>query len=512
MTELLVGVDLGTTGTKTAVYDPDGKPLAEANAEVPLRWQGPGRVDQDPDDFYRSTVSTISRCLERGGVDAGQVVALGITGQMAGVLGLGAEWKPSTPYDSWLDLRCSGDVDWLERELGDDLLDKTGCPPMVDHAPKMRWWRRERPEVFAATEKWIMPGGYVAGKMAGLEPGDAFIDATYLHFTGLAEARAGAWSGDLAGAIGIPTDKLPKIVEPSAVIGRVSGEAAADCGLVQGTPIAAGLGDTAAGALGAGLVRPGQLLDVAGTAAVLAASTDEFRPDVSSRTLIAMRGAIPGQWIPLSYLSGGSLLGWLGEALALAGEEVYEPDFDELTAEASEVRAGAEGLLFVPHLDGRLLPNDPAMRGAWVGLNRHHKRPHLVRAVLEGVAYEYANYLQILLNLYPGLTFDETRVIGGGAHSDTWNGIKASVLGVPYVRLNREEFSCWGAALVAGHAVGLFDDLAGAAERSTLMRDHFEPASEDHAAYRPMAQLYRDLLASLASPSHRLVRLASEML
>jgi xylulokinase len=489
MTELLVGVDLGTTGTKTAVYDPDGKPLAEANAEVPLRWQGPGRVDQDPDDFYRSAVSTISRCLERGGVEAGQVVALGITGQMAGVLGLGADWKPSTPYDSWLDLRCSEDVDWLERELGDDLLEKTGCPPMVDHAPKMRWWRRERPEVFGATEKWVMPSGYVAGKIAGLEPGDAFIDSTYLHFTGLAEARGGAWSSELAEAIGIPTDRLPRIIEPSTVIGRVSEEAAADCGLREGTPIAAGLGDTAAGALGAGLVRSGQLLDVAGTAAVLAASTDEFRPDVRERTLIAMRGAIPGQWIPLSFLSGGSLLGWLREALAPSGE----------------------GLLFVPHLDGRLLPNDPAMRGAWVGLHRHQKRPHLVRAVLEGVAYEYANYLQVLLKLYPDLSFDETRVIGGGAHSDTWNGIKASVLGVPYVRLDREEFSCWGAALVAGHAVGLFDDLAGAAERSTLARDRFEPVPEDHAAYRPMAQLYRDLLAALAGPSHRLVRLASEM-
>ena len=511
MTELLVGVDLGTTGTKTAVYDPDGKPLAEANAEVPLRWQGPGRVDQDPDDFYRSTVSTISRCLERAGVDAEQVVALGITGQMAGVLGLGADWKPSTPYDSWLDLRCSEDVDWLERELGDDLVEKTGCPPMVDQAPKMRWWRRERPEAFAATEKWIMPGGYVAGKIAGLEPGDAFIDSTYLHFTGLAEARGGVWSGELAEEIGIPTDKLPGIVESSTVIGHVSAEAAADCGLVRGTPVAAGLGDTAAGALGAGLVRSGQLLDVAGTAAVLAASTDEFRPDVQERTLIAMRGAIPGQWIPLSYLSGGSLLGWLREALAPAGEEAYGPDFDELTAEAREVRAGAEGLLFVPHLDGRLLPNDPAMRGAWVGLHRHQRRPHLVRAVLEGVAYEYANYLQVLLRLYPGLRFDETRVIGGGAHSDTWNGIKASVLGVPYVRLDREEFSCWGAALVAGHAVGLFEDLAGAAERSTLARDRFEPDPEDHAAYRPLAQLYRDLLSALAGPSHRLVRLASEM-
>jgi xylulokinase len=511
MTELLIGVDLGTTGTKTAVYDSEGRPLAETNAEVPLRWQGPGRVDQDPDDFYRSTLSTISRCLERGGVNAEQVVALGITGQMAGVLGLGADWKPSTPYDSWLDLRCSEDVDWLEHELGDAFVEKTGCPPMVDHAPKMRWWRRERPEAFAATEKWIMPGGYVSGKIAGLEPGDAFIDSTYLHFTGLAEAHGGEWSGEFADAIGIPTEKLPRIVEPSTVIGRVSAEAAADCGLVEGTPVAAGLGDTAAGALGAGLVRSGQLLDVAGTAAVLAASTDEFRPDVQERTLIAMRGAIPGQWIPLSYLSGGALLGWLREALAPAGEEAYEPDFDELTAEAREVRAGAEGLLFVPHLDGRLLPNDPAMRGAWVGLHRHQRRPHLVRAVLEGVAYEYANYLQVLLALYPGLSFDEARVIGGGAHSDTWNGIKASVLGVPYIRLDREEFSCWGAALVAGHAVGLFDDLAGAAESSTPERDRFEPDPEDHASYQPLAQLYRDLLAALAGPSHRLVRLASEM-
>ena len=155
-----------------------------------------------------------NRVLEQGGVDAEQVVALGITGQMAGVLGLGADWNPSTPYDSWLDLRCSEDVDWLERELGDDFVEKTGCPPMIDHAPKMRWWRREHPEVFAATEKWVMPSGYVAGKIAGLQPGDAFIDSTYLHFTGLAEARGGAWSGELAEAIGIPTDKLPKIFEP----------------------------------------------------------------------------------------------------------------------------------------------------------------------------------------------------------------------------------------------------------------------------------------------------------
>jgi xylulokinase len=510
MTDLLVGVDLGTTGTKTAVYRSDGTPLAEANAGVPLHWHGPGKVDQDPDDFYRSAVDTISRCLQQGGVYADRVAALGVTGQMAGVLGLGAGWRPSTPYDSWLDLRCSGDVGWLAREIGDELVEKTGCPPMIDHAPKMRWWHREHPDTFSATEKWIMPGGYVAGRIAGLDSGDAFIDSTYLHFTGLAEAREGAWSNELAGALGVPTDRLPRIVEPSTVIGRVTRQAAADCGLREGTPVAAGLGDTAAGALGAGFVRPGQLLDVAGTAAVLAASTEEFRPDVRERTLIFMRGAVPGQWIPLAFLSGGSLLGWFGETLASPGDGTSEPDFAELTAGIEEVRAGAEGLLFVPHLDGRLLPSDPAMRGAWVGLHRHHRRPHLVRAVLEGVAYEYAGYLRVLLELFPALSLDEARVIGGGARSEAWNGIKASVLDVPYVRLDREEFSCWGAALVAGHAVGLFDDLASAAERSTAVKDRVGPDPEDHAAYRPMVELYRDSVAALAGPSHRLARLVSE--
>jgi xylulokinase len=507
VTELLIGVDLGTTGTKTAIYDVGGKPLVSATAGVPLSWHGPGVVNQDPDDFYRSAVGTISRCLKESGVDPGRVAAVGIDGQMAGILGIGAGWRPSTPYDSWLDLRCSEDVGWLERELGDELVEKTGCPAMVDHAPKIRWWRRACPDAFAATGKWVLPGGYVAGKLAGLRTEDAFVDRTYLHFTGLAEAGEGAWSEELAEAVGVPVERLPRIVEPSTVIGRVSREAAADSGLLEGTPVAAGLGDTAAGALGAGLVRPGQLLDVAGTAAVLAASTEEFRPDVRERTLILMRGALEGQWIPLAFLSGGSLLGWFREAFA-AGDAPM-PRLDELAAEAEGAPPGADGLLFVPHLDGRILPSAPDMRGAWVGLHRHHKRAHLVRTILEGVAYEYAGYLRVLLGLYPELDLGEARVVGGGARSDAWNSIKASVLGVPYARLDREEFSCWGAALVAGHAVGFFDDLSAAAEGSTAVKDRFEPDPEKHAAYAPMSGAYRELVSVLAGPSRRLVRLAS---
>ena len=500
MADLLVGIDLGTTGTRSAIYTAAGESLAEATAATPLRWHRPGEVDQDPDDFYRTAVDTISCCLQQAGVKPEQVAAVGIAGQMAGVLGVDDEWRPCMPYDSWLDLRCAPEVDFLERGLGGELVERTGCPAMVNHAPKMRWWRREHPAVFARTAKFLMPSAYVAGKMAGLSAPEAFIDRTYLHFTGLADARSGSWSSVLLQAIGVPAEKLPKIVEPTSVIGMLSRQAAYDCGLQAGIPIAAGLGDTAAGALGAGIVRPNQLLDTAGTAAVFAASTRNFRPDREHRTLIVMHGAIADQWISLAYLSGGSLLGWFQGVVATGNTSTEEPDLDAVTDGLEKIPPGSNGLLFVPHLDGRILPSAPTMRGAWVGLNRRHGRGHLVRAILESVAYEYAGYLRVLLELHPELRPDETRVIGGGARNAIWNKIKASVLGVPYVRLDRSEFACWGAALVAGRAAGLFDDLAHAAADSSHVRESYQCVPEEHALYRRMTDHYQATLDALAGP------------
>jgi xylulokinase len=492
MSELLVGVDLGTTGTKAALYSPDGEALAETTAETPLRWHGPGVVDQDPEDFYAAAVRAIRECVERTG--SAEVAAIGVTGQMAGVLGIDGEWRPATPYDSWLDLRCTPDVEALDAALGARLIELCGCPAMVNHGPKMRWWRREHPQVFESVAKFVVPSGYVAGRLAGLGAGDAFMDHSYLHFTGVADARAVDWSEELADAVGVPIGKLPRVVEPTARVGSLTAEAARESGLAEGTPIAAGLGDTAAGALGAGVVEPGQLLDVAGTAAVLSASGAEFVPDVEHRTLIVMHGAVEGQWVSLAYLSAGDLLAWVGETLW----EGDAPGFDELAEVARSAPAGSEGLIFVPHVDGRLLPSRPQMRGAWTGLTRHHTRAHLVRSVLEGVAYEYAEYLRVLRELHPELDLREVRVVGGGARSDTWNAIKASVLGVPYARPARGEFSCWGAALVAGRAVGVFDDLAEAAGRATAVERRFEPDPEDHEVLARQAERYARLLEALA--------------
>jgi xylulokinase len=268
------------------------------------------------------------------------------------------------------------------------------------------------------------------------------------------------------------------------MVGHLSAVAARDCGLPPGTPVAAGLGDTAAGALGAGIVAPGQLLDTAGTASVLALSTTAFRPDLSG-TLVQMRGAVPGQWLALAYLAGGDLLRWLPEVLGAACLE-------DLIKEASG-RGGAR-LLFVPHLGGRILPAAPAARGAWVGLDLSQTRGDLARAVLESVAFEYAGFLDVARRLFPDVAPSDVRVIGGGGDDALWNEIKASVLHRPYVRLGRESFSCWGAALVAAAAAGAVDDLAALALSSTAEVDRALPDPDLEALY---ARRRRDYTATV---------------
>jgi xylulokinase len=506
---MLVGVDLGTTGTRAALYADDGTVLAERTAPTPLRWSGPGRVEQDPEEFYGAVTTAIAGCLSAAGVAAGDVAALAVSGQMAGTLGVGADLEPTTPYDSWLDTRCSEQVERLERELGDELVSTGGCPPMVNHAPKILWWQEHEPATFARTVAWIPPGSYVAARLAGLGGAEAFVDTTYLHFVGFADQRAGTWSERLTGAVGLPLARLPRIVPPTEVIGGLTRAAAADCGLRPGTPVAAGLGDTAAGTLGAGVVRPGQLLDIAGTAAVLAASVADFRPDVAERTLITMRGAVHGQWISLAYLSGGALVGWL--AGLLLGDEYVERDaggdavataegLERLAAAAASVPAGSESLLFLPYLDGRVLPSAPAMRGTWLGLHRRHGRAHLARAVLEGVALEYLRYLRVLTHLHPDVRLTEARVAGGGARSAVWNQLKASALGVPYARLGREELSCWGSALVAGAAVGVVEDLAAAAEAGAPQTASWAPEPADRAVYERLQRAQREFAGALEAP------------
>jgi xylulokinase len=503
-TKYLVGVDLGTSSTKAALYDTGGSLVAEASLEVPLYYPRPGVVAQENDDFYRTAAQTVNRCIQSSGIDPRDVAAIAFDSQMAGVGSVDEDYRPATRFDSWLDMRCQPYIEWMDRQAGDLVTRLTGCPPTCDHGPKMLWWKNERPEEYHRIAKFVMPSAIVAGAVAGLKGDQAFIDHTFIHFSGFSDAQQGAWSKELCDLFGMDMEKLPRIVAPWEVIGEVTEKAAADFGLAPGTPVAAGAGDTAANALGAGITRPGMLFDVAGTASVLAGCTDAYVADVRQRALLTMRSVIPGLWHPLAYIGGGGLaLRWFRDQFytVLNGQpQVLEGDlYDEMVAWAGQAPAGADGLFFSPHLGGRICPAGPSMRGAWVGFSWGHTQAHFFRAILESVAYEYAYYLGILRDLLPDLRLIEARVIGGGARSALWNQIKADVLGVPFQRLQGSEFGTWGCALIAGKAAGLFDDLAQQAEAAAgASGDEARPNPANQAIYAPLVARYVQLQQHLS--------------
>ena len=383
--EYLIGVDLGTSGTKAALYHSDGRLVAEASLEVPLYYPRPGVVEQENEDFYRTAAQVVQRCIQQSGLDPRQVAGIAFDLQMAGIGSIDAEYRPATRFDSWLDMRCQPYIEWMEREAGDRVTQLTGCPPTCDHGPKMLWWKNERPEEYARVVKFLMPAAYVAGRMAGLSGDQAFIDYTFIHFSGFADAQNATWSAELCQTFGLDPDKLPRIVAPWEMIGEVTEAAAAkDFGLAPG-PHCRWRGDTAAGALGAGIVRPGMVFDVAGTAAVLAGCTDRFVADVKHRALLTMHSVIPGLWNPLAYIAGGGLaLRWFrdqfyntrrGQPLP-AESDLYE----EMTDWRPTITPGADGLFFSPHLGGRICPSEPgdarSMGGLFLG---PHPGPFLSR-------------------------------------------------------------------------------------------------------------------------------------
>lgn len=504
----LIGVDIGTTGTKAALYDTEGMLLAEAYRESSLHFPCPGWVEQDPKDFYKSACDTIREVADQSCIDKKQIAAIGFDGQMAGILGIDENWHPVTHYDSWLDMRCKKYVEYIRKSHEEKVILLSGLPSTVAHCAKILWWQHEMPDIYAKIKKFIQPAAYVAGKLAGLRGSDAFIDHTYLHFTGLYDAGTTQWSQALCNDFDIPIEKLPRIMEPWNIIGTITGKASADCGLPAGIPIAAGMGDQAAGFLGAGLVEPGMVVDVAGTASVFACCVDAFRPDIRHKTLLFPKAASKGLWFPHAYIAGGGLcLRWFRDGFIKPDPTDASSVYQRLDEVASGVPAGSDAMFFIPHLGGRGYPNDSTARGVFAGFSWNNERKHFYRAMLESIAYEYQYYLSIEKELFPEVAFREVRVIGGGAKSRLFNQIKADVLGIPYVTMEREEVACLGGAINAGHAVGIYADMEAAARTFTTIRERIEPDMKMHEFYRPYVQLYREMFGILAPFYQKLAEL-----
>ena len=492
----LIAVDIGTQGTKAALFDKELQLLATAFEASRLISPKPGVVWQEPLEMLDACCRTIRELLDKTGVHPGDIAAIGLDGQMAGIMGIDEAGDASTCYDSWLDMRCGPFMDEMNEKAGKRIIELSGGPATYVHGPKILWWKAMQPEAYRKTAKFVLPHAYIVGKMCGLHAGQAYFDYTHLHFSCLSDNKNKAWSAELLETFGIDPYKMPRIVSPFEVVGTLSDEFAGRCGLTGGIPMVAGCGDTAASTFGSGMFEPGMALDIAGTASVLCSVVDQFNPDTEHKTLTMMRSPVDGLFLPLAYVNGGGqCIRWFRDMLSLKEKASY----DELQAEAQQVGSGSEGLIFIPHFSGRVLPNNPHLKGSFIGLDFRHTRGHLYRAILESIAYEYDYYLSVLKKLYPGTAFRTLLSLGGGANSSLFSQIKADVLGLDVLTLKLGETALIGSAVIAGIGVGLLNDYAGPIKQAIQPGASYLCDAARHMAYGPYAGAYLEAMESLSA-------------
>jgi xylulokinase len=469
-----IGLDVGTSGVKALAVSETGEVLASAEEQYPLSTPRPGWAEQDPEDWWSAT----QRALER--LDASDVAGIGLSGQMHGLVALDADEQVIRPAILWNDGRTAAECAEIEERVGfERLVALTGNRALTGFtAPKLLWLRKHEPEHYARIAHVLLPKDYVRLRLCG----ERAIDVADASGTLLFDVAGRRWSDEVVDALELDRAWLPRALESAEVSGHTP----------DGVPVAAGAGDQAAGALGVGVVRPGPLSVVLGTSGVVFTALDAYAHDAQAR-VHAFCHAVPDTWHAMGVmLSAAGSLRWLRD-VAAAGT-----GFGELVAEADAWGPGAEGLTFLPYLAGERTPHaDPDARGAFTGLSLRHDRGALVRAVLEGVAFGLRDSLDLVNEL--GADAQLGRVSGGGARSETWLRIVASVLELPLERVAVEEGAAYGAALLGGIAGGVWGDHAEAVAACVRPRGTIEPVAEWIEPYREVREVFRALYPALKS-------------
>jgi xylulokinase len=485
----LIGVDVGTSGTRALAVTTDGELVAEANRPHELLTPRPGWSEQDPGEWWDAAQAALAEVAAA----AEDVVGLGLTGQMHGSVFLDAAGEVIRPALLWNDQRTAAECAEITERVGAErLLEIAGNPALTGfQAPKVLWLARHEPDAYARVASVLLPKDYVRLRLIG----ERATDASDAAGTLLLDVRARDWSPAILDALAIPREWMPAVHEGPEVTGTLRDDLAAELGLPRGLPVAAGGGDNAAAAVGVGVVREGSLSSSIGTSGVIFSHRDAFAPDPSGR-VHAFCHAVPGAWHLMSVtLSAGGSLSWWRDQLG--------GDFDALVAEAEAVEPGAEGLVFLPYLTGERTPHlDPDARGGFVGLTVRHGRGHLTRAVMEGVAFSMRDGLEIMRDL--GTPDDDVRAVGGGARSPLWLQLQADVYGRPIRRTVIDEGPAYGAALLAGVAAGAFADVGAAAARVRLREEVTEPDPERARRYAELYGVYASLYPALRDAMHAL--------
>jgi xylulokinase len=496
MRRLFLGIDVSTTGAKALLIDEKGAVVAAATTALSLQTPRPLWSEQDPQEWWTGTSASIRRVLADADAKGDEVAAVGLTGQMHGLVLLDGARNVLRPAILWNDQRTGAECEEIHRRVGRaELIRESGNVALAGFtAPKILWVRNHEPEVYRKARLVLLPKDYVRLRLTG----EAAMDKADGSGTLLFALRARSWSRLVLDRLEIPAEWLPPTFEGPEVTGRVTAVAAAETGLPAGTPVVAGGGDQSAGAVGAGAVRPGVVSLTLGTSGVVFATTEAPLVEPEGR-LHAFCHAVPGKWhfMGVTLAAAGSLQ-WYHDTLT-PGES-----FGAIVTEAEQAPAGSEGLVFLPYLSGERTPYpDPLARGSFVGLTLRHGRAHLTRAVLEGVAFSMRDCFALLQGAGLGAV-KEVRIAGGGAKGPLWRRIVASVLGLPMVTVNSTEGAAYGAALLGAVGAGAWPSIEAACDATVAVTGREEPIAAWTEAYEALYPRYRELYPALKPTFDRL--------
>ncbi len=501
---MFLGLDIGTGGAKALLIDEQGSVIAVAEREYSLSTPRPLWSEQDPEDWWEGAVESIRILLETSGRAGREIAAVGLTGQMHGLVTLDREGRCIRPAILWNDQRTAAQCDAIRERIGArELLRLTGNPVLTGFtAPKILWMREHEPEAYARIAAILLPKDFIRWKLTK----EYFSDVSDASGTSLFCVEQRCWSDPVISSLDIPRSWLPEVTESPVVSARVSAEAARATGLTAGTPVVGGAGDQAAQAVGTGIVREGLLSATIGTSGVLFAASDNYRAEPEGK-LHAFCHAVPGMWHLMGVmLSAGGSLRWFRNAF-YAGEHERESaagrdTYDFIAREAAEIPAGCEGLTFLPYLTGERTPHaDPYARGAFVGCTLRHTRAHFARAVFEGIGFGLNDSLELIRSI--GLPAAGIRSSGGGAKSGFWLQMLADIFGAPVARIEATEGAARGAALLAAVGAGAFRSVPEAAERAVRVETEWKPGAVTEA-YRKLLPRFQALYGALKGEFRKL--------
>jgi len=504
----VMGIDVGTSATKTAIFQDNGNMVSSSVAKYELSQPCPGWAEQNPEDWWNATVGSIRQAIADAallGVRPHDIEAIGLSGQMHGAVCLDAAGQVIRPAIIWCDQRSDAQCNWMRKHLGETNITKwTGNPPLPNlTATKLLWLRDKEPFNYDRIAHVLLPKDYIRWMLTG----DYATDVSDASGTLLLDVRNRQWSSAMLESLDIPLNWLPTVFESTEVVGHITHNAASSTGIIEGTPVVAGAGDQAASAIGSGVVKPGVVSCTIGTSGVVFASTEGMCLDSLGR-LHSFCHAVPDMWhvMGVTQAAGGSLQ-WFRRTLSPCEEEVAratgEDVYDYLSREAETVPPGCDGLVFLPYLMGERTPHlDPFARGAFIGLTSRHKRAHLVRAIMEGVTYSMRDCLQLIEEL--GISVDRVLVSGGGSRSPLWRQMHADVFGREVAVVASAEGAAFGAALLACVGVGIYSTVQDACRSTVQLADVSKPCDADQKVYDQVYAIYSSLYSKLSDSMHAL--------